>query len=130
MIEWSSFRDMKKVSDVNLWGMVAVTKTFLPLLKETQGRIVNIASIAGKFAPAGTMSYCISKFGVEAFSDSLRLEMLNWSISVHIIEPGMFKTNLTSRSTIEAHFKRKWDQLDQTTRDEYGEEYLKSGKFF
>ena len=46
--EWDSLKDMQNESEVNLWGTVAVTKTFLPLLKKARGRIVNIAGIYGK----------------------------------------------------------------------------------
>ena len=44
MIEWQTVEQMKRVVDVNLWGMVSVTKAFLPLLKRTKGCIVNVAS--------------------------------------------------------------------------------------
>ena len=46
-IEWVGLEDYKKVADVNLWGVIDVTKTFLPLLKKEKGRIVNISSIGG-----------------------------------------------------------------------------------
>ena len=51
--EWRPIEDMKKIFDVNVWGVLAVTKTFLPLLKKTRGRIVNVASAGGKFASTG-----------------------------------------------------------------------------
>ena len=49
-IEWQSLDDIRDVADVNLWGLVDVTKQFLPLLKKASGRVVNMASIAGKLA--------------------------------------------------------------------------------
>ena len=48
-LEWFTMKDYKKMADVNLWGLIEVTKTFLPLVKKAEGRIVNFASIAGKF---------------------------------------------------------------------------------
>lgn len=63
--------DFKKVLDVNLIGLIDVTLKFLPLLKKAQGRVVNVASILGRLALNGG-GYCLSKYGVEAFSDSLR----------------------------------------------------------
>ena len=47
-IEWTSMDIFKRTADVNLWGMIDVTKTFLPLVKKTQGRVVNFSSAAGK----------------------------------------------------------------------------------
>ena len=49
-IEWQTVEKMKKVVDVNVWGMVSVTKAFLPLLKRTKGRVVNVASSLGRLA--------------------------------------------------------------------------------
>ena len=53
LVDWCSIHDMKKVFDINLWGVLAVTKTFLPLLKKSRGRIVNVGSAGGKVAIAG-----------------------------------------------------------------------------
>lgn len=64
MIEWQTVEEMRKVVDVNIWGMVSITKAFLPLLKRTKGRVVNIASCLGRVAFPGAAAYCISKFGV------------------------------------------------------------------
>ena len=48
-IEWTPLEHMKHTADVNLWGMIDVTKTFLPLIKKSQGRVVNLSSMAGEF---------------------------------------------------------------------------------
>lgn len=63
--------DFTKVLDVNLMGLIEVTLNFLPLLKKARGRVVNVASILGRLSIIGG-GYCLSKWGVEAFSDSLR----------------------------------------------------------
>ena len=47
-IEWTPLDRMKHIADVNLWGMIDVTKTFLPLIKKSQGRVVNLSSLAGE----------------------------------------------------------------------------------
>lgn len=47
-IEWQSLDDFRRIADVNLWGTIAVTKTFLPLVKHGKGRIVNMGSTACK----------------------------------------------------------------------------------
>ena len=46
-IEWSPLEDFKRTADVNIWGIIDVTKTFLPLLKTSKGRVVNLGSMAG-----------------------------------------------------------------------------------
>jgi len=61
-----------QVLDVNLLGLIDVTMTFLPLVKRSRGRIVNTASMAGRVAMSGNAAYSVSKYGVEAFTDSLR----------------------------------------------------------
>lgn len=70
-LEWMHLEDFTKVLDVNLIGLIDVTLQFLPLLKRGQGRVVNMASILGRLSIIGG-GYSLSKFGVEAFSDSLR----------------------------------------------------------
>lgn len=69
--EWLTKDDFRKVLEVNLLGMVDVTIKLLPLIRQTKGRIVNVSSIAGRVTLCGG-AYCLSKYGVEAFSDSLR----------------------------------------------------------
>ena len=127
LIEWQSVEEMKKTVDVNLWGMVSVTKAFLPLLKRTKGRVVNVASSSGRLSNPGAAAYCISKFGVESFSDSLRNEMRHFGVTVHIIEPGMFKTNITLAEKNIQHLDRQWNNLDEDTKECYGIEYYEKG---
>lgn len=47
-IEWQTIEEFKQIADVNLWGLIDVTKVFLPLVKKERGRIINLASIGGK----------------------------------------------------------------------------------
>lgn len=63
--------DYHSTLKVNMIGVIAMTTTFLPLVKKARGRIVNVASVLGRVAANGG-GYCISKFAVEAFSDCLR----------------------------------------------------------
>lgn len=48
MIEWQPLEGLKEIADVNLWGMICVTKTFLPLIKRARGRVINVGSILGE----------------------------------------------------------------------------------
>ncbi|XP_004692488.1 PREDICTED: retinol dehydrogenase 7-like [Condylura cristata] len=69
--EWLTKEDFMKVLDVNLLGLIEVTLGMLPLVRKARGRIVNVSSVGGRLSLFGG-GYCISKYGVEAFSDSLR----------------------------------------------------------
>lgn len=121
--EWMQLEDFTKVLDVNLLGVIDVTLNFLPLLKKAQGRVVNVASILGRLAMTGG-GYCLSKWGVEAFSDGLRRDMKQYGIKVSIIEPGFFKTAVTRGDLIEADQRRLWIRLPQDVKDSYGETYF------
>lgn len=127
MIEWQTVEEMKRVVDVNVWGMVSVTRAFLPLLKRTKGRVVNIASCLGRVAIRGAAAYCISKFSVQAFSDTLRREMRHFGVTVHIIEPGFFKTNITDTKTTVQRIEALWENLDANTKESYGIEFFEKG---
>ncbi|XP_053564139.1 retinol dehydrogenase 7 [Bombina bombina] len=120
--EWQTKEDFAKALNVNVLGTIDVTLNLLPLIRKAHGRIVNVASGAGRLSIAGG-GYCISKFGVEAFSDSLRREMCNFGVKVSIIEPGAFKTSMC---VYEPHFKyleRLWNNLPPEIKKSYGEQY-------
>ncbi|KAM6233345.1 retinol dehydrogenase 16-like [Porphyrio hochstetteri] len=121
--EWLTKDDFVKVLDVNLIGLIEVTLSFLPLVKRARGRVVNVASVMGRISFFGG-GYCISKFGVEAFSDSLRIEMRSFGVKVSIIEPGYFKTMITSAKSLKKSFLSIWEKLPEETKASYGESYL------
>uniref|UniRef100_A0A8C3AYD7 Retinol dehydrogenase 1 n=1 Tax=Cyclopterus lumpus TaxID=8103 RepID=A0A8C3AYD7_CYCLU len=127
--EWMKLEDFTKVLDVNLIGVIEVTLQFLPLLKKAQGRVVNVASVLGRLSLTGG-GYCLSKWGVEAFSDSLRRDMHPFGIKVSIIEPGFFKTAVTRLDLIEADLRRLWTRLPQDVKDSYGETYFDDSQNF
>ncbi|XP_074615141.1 retinol dehydrogenase 7-like isoform X2 [Acropora palmata] len=120
----TSLDDFKRTADVNIWGMIDVTKTFLPLLKRSKGRVVNLSSSAGRIAGPLYGSYAVSKYGVEAFSDALRREMHPWGVKVSMLEPGFFATNIAAPDFLESELRRGWNRLSEDLKDDYGEEYL------
>ena len=71
---------------------MAVTQALLPALRRGRGRIVNVSSIGGRMALPLLGAYNASKFGLEAFSDSLRRELRGQGVDVIVIEPGGIKT--------------------------------------
>ncbi|KAF1642934.1 Retinol dehydrogenase 16, partial [Eudyptes chrysocome] len=122
--EWLTKDDFVKVLDVNLVGLIEVTLSLLPLVRQARGRVVNVASVMGRISFFGG-GYCISKFGVEAFSDSLRIEMCNFGVKVSVIEPGYFKTMITNAENVEKNLLSIWEKLLEETKASYGENYLK-----
>ncbi|XP_004068760.1 11-cis retinol dehydrogenase [Oryzias latipes] len=121
--EWMTVDDYHSTLKVNMIGVIAMTTTFLPLIKKARGRIVNVASVLGRVAANGG-GYCISKFAVEAFSDCLRRDINHFGISVCIIEPGFFKTAVTSLDPLERELHRLWNQLSPEVKASYGDQYL------
>lgn len=69
--DWHTLDDYKSMLDVNLNGVIGATLSVLPLIKKARGRVVNVASVFGRICVTGG-PYPVSKFGVEAFNDSLR----------------------------------------------------------
>lgn len=78
---------VRQLYEVNVFGLTHVTQTFLPLLRASQGRIINVGSIAGLVGIDNTAAYCGTKFAVEAITDSLRRELAAFKVSVSLVEP-------------------------------------------
>lgn len=80
--------------DVNVYGVYRVTKAFVPLIAESQGRVVNIGSVSGIFSERMTGAYHMSKQAIEAYTDSLASSLADLGIEVSVIEPGRFQSNI------------------------------------
>ncbi|KAG8452480.1 hypothetical protein GDO86_004318 [Hymenochirus boettgeri] len=89
---------------------------------KAHGRIVNVSSALGRLSSVGG-GYCISKFGVEAFSDSLRRELRFFGIKISIIEPGCFATAMSVTELHKKNLKYLWDNLPMEVKEIYGEPY-------
>jgi NAD(P)-dependent dehydrogenase (short-subunit alcohol dehydrogenase family) len=83
---------------VNVVGQVAVTQAFLPALRKTRGRVINMGSIGGRVALPLLSPYAASKFALEAITDSLRRELRPWGMHVSIIEPAAIATPIWDKS--------------------------------
>lgn len=88
--------DWEKMIDINVKGLMYVTKAILPLmLKNKNGHIVNISSIAGKESYLKGNAYCASKHAVDAFNDGLRIDLAGTGIKVSSISPGAVNTEFS-----------------------------------
>src|SRR5947199_3066971 len=81
-LEFVDLDQLRHQLEVNAIAPVAVVQAFLPRLRRDRGRIVNISSIGGKVAQPFLGAYTMSKFAVEAMTDSLRRELSDWDIHV------------------------------------------------
>jgi NAD(P)-dependent dehydrogenase (short-subunit alcohol dehydrogenase family) len=99
--EQVSEEDFEWLFAINFWGVVRMTRAFLPLLKDSsEARIVNISSLFGLIAPPGQAAYCASKFAVRGFSESLRHELEGSRIGVTVVHPGGIATNIAKNARI------------------------------
>jgi NADP-dependent 3-hydroxy acid dehydrogenase YdfG len=89
MIDGANTEDWRRMINLNVLGLMYATHKVLPLMKaQGEGHIVNISSVAGRVANAGSGVYNASKWAVGAFSEALRKEVYQNNIRVTIIEPG------------------------------------------
>lgn len=119
--------DLERILAVNVIGVFNVTRAFFPLLYPTKGRIVNIGSESGRFSFPLNGPYSMSKYALEAFSDSLRRELMFLDISVVHLQIGAVKTPLlhqtyayyTEKNDIEnSLFKKQLEQVVKVCENE------------
>ncbi|GLB60667.1 SDR family oxidoreductase [Cytobacillus sp. NCCP-133] len=87
--------EYRRQFETNVFGTIGVTQAVLPFMRtQRKGTIINISSISGRVAFPGLSPYAASKFAVEGWSESLRLEMKPFGVHVVLLEPGSFKTGI------------------------------------
>jgi NAD(P)-dependent dehydrogenase (short-subunit alcohol dehydrogenase family) len=100
-IEEVSEAEFMPMFETNVFGLLRVTRAFLPYLrKQRSGHILNLSSIGGLIASPGLGYYSSTKFAVEALSESLAAELAPLGIKVTVIEPGPFRTDFLGRSGV------------------------------
>ncbi|MBO1737258.1 SDR family oxidoreductase [Leifsonia sp. TF02-11] len=104
-IELESVEDVRGVMEVNFFGVVAVTKAALPLLRASGGRILTVTSVGGVVGQPFNEAYCAAKFAVEGFMESLTPVAATVGVHVSVIEPGAvtteFVANVGGRRSVE-----------------------------
>lgn len=92
-----SMEEFRKQFDTNFFGLVEVTQAVLPFMRQqSYGKIINISSISGLIGFPGLSPYVSSKYALEGFSESLRLEVKPFGIDVFLVEPGSYRTKIWS----------------------------------
>lgn len=103
--ELSPLDEVRHLFEVNTFGPLALIQQCLPLLRKCSGRIVNVTSTNGVVALPMVGPYSASKFALEAFSNSLRVELRPWGISVIVVRPGQIRTKIFDKAqqSLERH---------------------------
>lgn len=122
-IELLPLADWRRQFEVNVFGLIAVTQTFLPLIRKGHGRIINMGSIAGRASMPFMAPYAASKHALEAITDALRLELQPWGIRVALITPGAIATPIWGKTRKEVD---TWDATwSQDLKDMYKEGFTR-----
>lgn len=91
--------ELRQQFETNFFGAAAVTRAFLPQLRrQGAGHIVMVSSISGRMGFPGISSYCASKFALEGWAETLRMELKPLGIQVVLVEPGSFETDIWTRN--------------------------------
>jgi NAD(P)-dependent dehydrogenase (short-subunit alcohol dehydrogenase family) len=116
-VELLALDDLRRQLEINLVGQVAVTQAFLPALRQGRGRLVFMSSVGGRLSLPFNAAYHMSKWGIEALGDSLRIELAPWGIDVVLIEPGSIATPIWEKGAAEG------DALEETADERARELY-------
>src|SRR5262245_15386932 len=101
--EQVSEEDFEWLFEINFWGMVRMTRAFLPLLRASDNaRVVNLSSVYGLVAPPEQVAYAASKFAVRGFSEALRHELEGSGIGVTVVHPAGVNTAIAERGRVPA----------------------------
>ncbi|MDB4956661.1 MAG: 3-oxoacyl-[acyl-carrier protein] reductase [Myxococcales bacterium] len=116
--------DMRRQYETNVFGLMNVTRAFLPKMRERRaGRIINVSSVGGRITLPYFGVYNSTKYAVESLSDALRYELRPFGIDVALIEPGVIRTNFEATavsgleqfaSTPYALAMRKYENMSKT----------------
>ncbi len=99
--EQIALADFEWLFNINFWGVVRMTRAFLPLLhRSDEARLVNLSSLFGLIAPPGQTAYAASKFAVRGFSESLRHELAGTRIGVSVVHPGGVATSIAKNARV------------------------------
>jgi len=122
--EWGQdVTEYERMFNVNVYGLVRVTKSCLPLLRKAKGRVINLSSMAGRITFTGLTQYCMSKCAVTAFSDGLRREMYAFGVKVVAVEPLMYATNIMNQDQLFSSIERSWNETNESVKSDYGLTY-------
>jgi len=95
-IEQVSMDEMRSVMEVNFFGVVACTKSAMPHLRASKGRVITVTSVGGVVGQPFNEAYCAAKFAVEGFMESLAPVAASVGVHVAVVEPGPVATEFVN----------------------------------
>ncbi|NQV01118.1 MAG: SDR family NAD(P)-dependent oxidoreductase [Bacteroidia bacterium] len=132
VMEATTVAEFRRLIEVNLIGLHAVTYACLSLLRSNKGRIINIGSSASYLAAPGGGAYAASKYAVRAYTDSLRTELTPFGMEVSLVAPGAIESDIWAKNA--AYKKRLRETVSEELLEVYqpfirfGEKILKEVK--
>lgn len=124
--DWQNRADYEKTMSVNFWGNFHVMKSFLPLLKDSQGRLITTTSSTVLLPLPFTSAYLASKFALDGLIESTREEVQDFGIKVINIRPGLVWTDMTK--TTKSNWEEAWKSCPEEIQEQYGKDYFEGGK--
>ncbi len=94
--ELESTDDVRRVMDVNFFGVVEVTRQALPHLRTSKGRLIAVTSVGGVVGQPFNEAYCAAKFAVEGYMESLAPVLARLGVAVSVVEPGAVATEFVA----------------------------------
>ncbi|XP_030271306.1 11-beta-hydroxysteroid dehydrogenase type 2 [Sparus aurata] len=127
--ELSLMSNFRGCMEVNFFGTLSITKSFLPLLRQSKGRVVTISSPAGDQPFPCLAAYGASKAALNLFMNTLRHELEPWGVRVSTILPSSYKTGRCSNQSYwEQQHKQLLQSLPPALLEDYGEDYMAETK--
>lgn len=94
--------ELRRQVEVNLWGVVHVTRAALPVMRgQRSGHLIQISSTNGRYGEGGLSAYCLTKFAIEGFSEAVAEEVAPLGVKVTLVEPGAFRTEWAGPDSME-----------------------------
>jgi len=115
-IEGAPTDEWRRMIHANVFGVLYCTHAALPLMRaQGSGHVVNVSSVAGRVARAGSGVYNLTKWGVNAFSEALRQECVAAGIRVTVVEPGAVETELPghNRPEIQEQLRSRFGDIER-----------------
>lgn len=125
---WTPMDTIKHVFDVNTFGVLRTTKAFIPMLCRDKGRIVTVASAAGRYTYPGMVPYCMTKQATVSFCEGLRIEAYRFGLKLITIEPWMYRTPITDKDNILNYITKTWEGSPEEIKELYPENYIEKFK--
>ena len=126
-LEWGkpdSIECYERHLNVNTLGVIRVTKTFLPLIRKSKGRIVNLTSMAARTNMFCMNHYCLSKAATSKFTEGLQEELAQFGVTAIDINPWFHKTPLLNTPQLIRNITRKFNESSEEVQKSYGSCYL------